>query len=171
MHKSILGFLFIILGAVSSAFAQGGTGQLSGNVADANGAVVAGASVKLTSLVTAQVREATTNDAGDFVFTLLLLLANLVLLALSLVWLGPAAADVHDIAGPELRGLGIGVYFFAVIIAYGIGSLIIGQLNDWLGATSAPLNMRYSMLLCPLACLVAAFSLWQGCRAANRLER
>src|SRR4051794_4048573 len=106
-----------------------------------------------------------------FIFSgnlLLLLVANLVLLALSLVWLGPAAADVHDIAGPELRGLGIGVYFFAVIIAYGIGSLVIGQLNDWLGATTAPLNMRYSMLLCPLACLVAAISLWRGSQAANR---
>ena len=106
-----------------------------------------------------------------FIFSgnlLLLLVANLVLLALSLVWLGPAAADVHDIAGPQLRGLGIGVYFFAVIIAYGIGSLIIGQLNDWLSATTTPLNMRYSMLLCPLACFVAALSLWQGYRAANK---
>ena len=82
-------------------------------------------------------------------------------------WLGPAAADVHDMAGPELRGLGIGVYFFAVIIAYGIGSLIIGQLNDWLGATTTPLNMRYSMLLCPLACFIAAVSLWRGSRAAG----
>ncbi|HKU73051.1 MAG TPA: MFS transporter [Pyrinomonadaceae bacterium] len=109
-----------------------------------------------------------------FIFSgnlLLLLIANLVLLALSLVWLGPAAADVHDIAGPELRGLGIGVYFFAVIIAYGIGSLVIGQLNDWLGATTNPLNMRYSMLLCPLACLVAAISLWLGSRARTRLEQ
>ena len=103
--------------------------------------------------------------SGDL---LLLLIANLVLLALSLVWLGPAAADVHDIAGPQLRGLGIGVYFFAVIIAYGIGSLIIGQLNDWLSATTTPLNMRYSMLLCPLACFVAALSLWQGYRSANK---
>ena len=103
--------------------------------------------------------------SGDL---LLLLIANLVLLALSLVWLGPAAADVHDIAGPQLRGLGIGVYFFAVIIAYGIGSLIIGQLNDWLSATTTPLNMRYSMLLCPLACLIAGLSLWQGYRSANQ---
>ncbi|HEY0365847.1 MAG TPA: carboxypeptidase-like regulatory domain-containing protein, partial [Pyrinomonadaceae bacterium] len=71
MHKSILSFLFIILCCVSSAFAQGGTGQLSGNVVDANGAAVAGANVKLTSLVTSQDREATTNDSGDFVFTLL----------------------------------------------------------------------------------------------------
>jgi K+-transporting ATPase A subunit len=105
-----------------------------------------------------------------FIFSgnlLLLLIANLVLLALSLVWLGPAAADVHDIAGPELRGLGIGVYFFAVIIAYGIGSLIIGQINDWLGAAVTPLNMRFSMLLCPLACIVAALSLWRGSQTAN----
>jgi len=107
-----------------------------------------------------------------FIFSgnlLLLLFANLVLLALSLVWLGPAAADVHDIAGPELRGLGIGVYFFAVIIAYGIGSLIIGQVNDWLGAAVTPLNMRFSMLLCPLACLIAALSLWRGYQTANAL--
>jgi len=105
-----------------------------------------------------------------FIFSghlLLLLIANLVLLALSLVWLGPAAADVHDIAGPELRGLGIGIYFFAVIIAYGLGSLVIGQLNDWLSATTLPLNMRYSMLLCPLSCLLATLSLWRGYRAAN----
>ncbi len=103
--------------------------------------------------------------SGDL---LLLLIANLVLLALSLVWLGPAAADIHDIAGPQLRGLGIGVYFFAVIIAYGIGSLVIGQLSDWVGAAAAPLNMRYSMLVCPIACLAAALSLWQGSRSANR---
>jgi len=105
-----------------------------------------------------------------FIFSgnlLLLLIANLVLLALSLVWLGPAAADVHDIAGPQLRGLGIGVYFFAVIIAYGIGSLIIGQVNDWLGVSTTPLNMRFSMLLCPFACLIAALSLWRGYKTAN----
>src|ERR1041385_8539068 len=72
-----------------------------------------------------------------FIFSgnlLLLLVANLVLLGLSLMWLGPAAADVHDIAGPQLRGLGIGVYFFAVIIAYGIGSPITGPGTHWLRA-------------------------------------
>ena len=62
--RVILTSLFILL-ALSSALAQGGTGQLSGSVADTNGAVVPGANVKLTSLVTAQEREATTNDAGD----------------------------------------------------------------------------------------------------------
>src|SRR6185369_413624 len=66
-----LGFALIVICCAASAFAQGGTGQLSGNVVDANGAVVGGASVKLTSLVNAQEREAVTNESGDFVFTLL----------------------------------------------------------------------------------------------------
>lgn len=71
MYRVALSFLIITLCCFSSAFAQGGTGQLSGNIVDANGAVVPGATVKLTSGITAQVREAVTNDSGDFVFTLL----------------------------------------------------------------------------------------------------
>ncbi len=66
-----LTLLMMFLCCTISAFAQGGTGQLSGNVVDANGAVVPGAAVKLTSGVTSQEREAVTNDSGDFVFTLL----------------------------------------------------------------------------------------------------
>jgi MFS family permease len=96
----------------------------------------------------------------------LLLIANFILLGLALMWLGPAAADVHDVAGPQLRGLGIGVYFFTVIIvAYGIGSPIIGKLNDVLGVTANPGRMRYSLLVCPLACAVGALMLWRGSRA------
>ena len=99
----------------------------------------------------------------------LLLLANLVLLGLSLMWLGPAAADVHDIAGPHLRGLGIGIYFFSVnIAAYGVGSNLIGKLNDWLGASTSPLQMRYSLLVCPAACGLAALILWLGSRSLER---
>src|ERR1041384_3472767 len=75
MHKwtrVALSFLFIVsCWATPGVFAQGGTGQLSGNVVDANGAVVSGASVKLISGTTAQEREAVSNDSGDFVFTLL----------------------------------------------------------------------------------------------------
>lgn len=66
-----LSFLFIVCCCVANAFAQGGTGQLSGNVVDPNGAVIPGATVKLTSGINAQERETVTNDAGDFVFTLL----------------------------------------------------------------------------------------------------
>lgn len=67
-----LAFLFLILFcATPAAFAQGASGQLSGNVVDANGAVVAGATIKLISRSTAQERETITNDSGDFAFTLL----------------------------------------------------------------------------------------------------
>lgn len=101
-----------------------------------------------------------------------LLVANFVLLGLSLMWLGPAAADVHDIAGPNLRGLGIGIYFFSVnIAAYAIGSNLIGKLNDWLGASVAPLQMRYSLLVCPAACAVAALLLWLGSRSLEKESR
>lgn len=93
-----------------------------------------------------------------------------ILLGLALMWLGPAAADVHDIAGPHLRGLGIGVYFFTVIIvAYGIGSPLIGKLSDRLGATANPGQMRYALLVCPIACALGALFLWLGSRSMNKL--
>jgi len=102
----------------------------------------------------------------------LLLIANFVLLGLSLMWLGPAAADVHDIAGPHLRGLGIGIYFFSVnIAAYAIGSNLIGMLNDRLGASTNPLQMRYSLLICPIACALAALMLRLGSRSLGREAR
>ena len=67
-----LASLFLILFCTAPAvFAQGASGQLSGNVVDANGAVVPGATIKLTSRATAQERETITNDSGDFAFTLL----------------------------------------------------------------------------------------------------
>jgi MFS family permease len=92
-----------------------------------------------------------------------LLLANFVLLGLSLIWLGPAAADVHEIAGPKLRGLGIGIYFFAVnIAAYAIGAPFVGRLNDLLGADRNPSGMRLSLLVSPIACGASALLLWRG---------
>jgi sugar phosphate permease len=95
----------------------------------------------------------------------LLLAANFFLLALSLMWLGAAAADVHDIAGPQLRGLGVAVYFFAVnLAAYGIGAPLVGLINDRLGAAANPSMMRYGLLICPLASVFAALLLWRGSR-------
>src|SRR6266481_883748 len=98
--------------------------------------------------------------------TPLLLALNCALFALAISWLGPAAADVHDVAGPHLRGLGIGIYFSTVnIFAYGIGSPLIGKLNDLLGVSSNPGMMRYSLLVCPAACALSALMLWKGSRA------
>lgn len=98
-----------------------------------------------------------------------LLAVNFLLLGLALMWLGPAAADVHDIAGPNLRGLGIGIYFFTVnLAAYGVGSPLIGKVNDWLGATNNPAQMRYSLLICPVACATGALLLWLGSRELKK---
>jgi MFS family permease len=103
--------------------------------------------------------------------TLLLLILNSVLFGLALSWLGPAAADVHDIAGPHLRGLGIGIYFSTVnIVAYGIGSPLIGKINDLLGVSGTPVMMRYSLLLCPIACALSAWLLWKGNRALQATD-
>lgn len=95
----------------------------------------------------------------------LLILSNFVLLGVALMWLGPAAADVHDIAGPHLRGLGIGIYFFTVnVAAYGVGAPLVGRASDLLGATADPPMMRYALLLCPAAAALSALLLWLGSR-------
>ena len=91
---------------------------------------------------------------------------NVVLFGLALMWLAPASADLHEIAGPNLRGLGIGIFFSTVnIVAYGVGSPLIGKLSDQLGVATAPGQMRLALLVCPLACGLAALLLWLGSRA------
>ncbi len=94
------------------------------------------------------------------------------LMGTGLSWLGPAAADMQDIAGPKLRGLGIGVYFFIVnAIAAGIAPPCIGKLNDVLGVAQDPLKMRQSLLVAPAACLLSAYLLYRGARAAAGPQR
>ena len=93
----------------------------------------------------------------------LILIANGVLLFAALAWLGAAAADATEIAGVNLRGLAIAVYFFSVnIAAYLIGSNLIGYLNDKFGATENPAMMRYALLVCPISCLLSAICLFIG---------
>lgn len=99
-----------------------------------------------------------------------LFVVNVVLYALAVLWVGPATADVHDLAGPKLRGLAIGIFFSTVnIVAYGLGAPIIGRISDKLGATANPEQMRYALLVCPIACALAAVLLWLGSR--SREER
>jgi MFS family permease len=93
---------------------------------------------------------------------------NVVLYGLALMWVGPATADVHDIAGPHLRGLAIGIFFSIVnIVAYGFGGPLIGRLSDILGVAKNPDQMRLSLLVCPLACALGALLLWMGSRAKS----
>ena len=100
------------------------------------------------------------NDMGA------LLVVSIFLYGLALIWVAPATADLHEMAGPHLRGLGIGIFFSTIyIVAYLIGSPIIGQLNDMLGVAADPEKMRWSLLVCPAACALGALLLWLGSRA------
>lgn len=99
----------------------------------------------------------------------LILLANFVLLAAGLGWLGAAAADVTEIAGIKLRGVAVAIYFFSVnVAAYLIGSNLIGLINDRMGATADPAAMRYGLLVCPIVCVLAAITLYLGSRAVSK---
>ncbi len=87
----------------------------------------------------------------------------ILLAGLGLIWLGPSFADVHDIVGVRLRGLGVGVFFFFTnIIGYGIAPPLVGRLNDALGGTTDPSMMSFTLLVCPLASVLAALLLWRG---------
>ncbi|HYC88360.1 MAG TPA: MFS transporter [Thermoanaerobaculia bacterium] len=95
-----------------------------------------------------------------------LVAVNVALYALAILWVGPATADVIDLVRPDLRGLAIGIFFSAVnIAAYAIGSPLIGRISDALGVATDPGQMRYSLLVCPVACALGAVLLWMGSRA------
>lgn len=95
-----------------------------------------------------------------------LLAVSALLYGLALIWVAPATADLHEIAGPHLRGLGIGIFFSMIyIVAYLVGSPLIGKLNDWLGVATDAGQMRLALLVCPAACALAALFLWLGSRA------
>jgi hypothetical protein len=86
-------------------------------------------------------------------------IANVFVYALAILWVGPATADVTEIAGPRLRGLAIGIFFSIVnISAYAIGSNVIGKLSDVWG-------LRNALLVCPAACAAGALLLWMGSRS------
>ncbi len=88
-----------------------------------------------------------------------------------LAWLGAVAADATEIAGANLRGLAVAIYFFAInIFAYIIGSNLIGVLSDKFGATENPVMMRYALLVCPISCGLSAILLWIGSKTLNKQD-
>jgi hypothetical protein len=59
---------FMILALSVGAFAQGGTGEISGQVTDSTGAVVSGVEIKLTQNATGEVRTTVTTPSGNYNF-------------------------------------------------------------------------------------------------------
>jgi hypothetical protein len=62
---------FVVLALCVGAWAQGGTGELTGLVTDPTGAVVSGAPVKLSNVATGEERTTTTSPAGTYRFAAL----------------------------------------------------------------------------------------------------
>jgi MFS family permease len=91
------------------------------------------------------------------------------LAGMGLVWLGPAAADVAELAGARLRGLGIAVYYLVVnVLGYGLAPPAIGALSDALGSAADPMRLRLALVICPAACVLASLALARGRALMNR---
>ena len=68
---TLIALFALAFGATGAAMAQTATGQITGVVRDANGAVLAKAKVKVNSALTGITRETITNEEGSYVFPLL----------------------------------------------------------------------------------------------------
>jgi len=62
---------FVVLALSVGAFAQGGAGQLTGQVTDSTGAVVSGVEIKLTNTANGEVRTTVTTPSGTYNFPVL----------------------------------------------------------------------------------------------------
>jgi len=63
--------LALLLGGRDAAIAQSATGQITGTLSDATGAVVPGAAVSIMNQETGLSREVTANESGDYTLPLL----------------------------------------------------------------------------------------------------
>ncbi|CAN5629027.1 hypothetical protein BH10ACI3_BH10ACI3_15820 [soil metagenome] len=71
LRNKVLASVVFMLFATVLSFGQGANGQISGTVTDQTGAVVAGATVKVTNAATNYSREATTGSGGEYSLQLL----------------------------------------------------------------------------------------------------
>jgi len=98
--------------------------------------------------------------------------AGIILLFAALSWLGAAAADATEIAGANLRGVAVAIYFFTVnIAAYLIGANLIGKLSDVFGSAENPQMLKYALLVCPVCCLLGAIFLFIGGKSLENSSR
>jgi hypothetical protein len=86
----------MVLALSVGAFAQGGVGELTGQITDSTGAVVSGVEVKLTNTATGEVRTTVTTPAGTYRFPALPIVGSYTLEVLSK---GFKSVKVQDIVG------------------------------------------------------------------------
>ncbi|PYV03561.1 MAG: hypothetical protein DMG26_09290, partial [Acidobacteria bacterium] len=68
-EAAIASFLFVLLLTTRLGFSQAITGDILGTVQDPSGGAVPGAQVALTAVDTAVAHTATTDDAGNYLFS------------------------------------------------------------------------------------------------------
>lgn len=66
--KIRVGAVLVLLTALQNGWSQSATGQITGSVTDASGALIAGVSITLNSSATGLTRTTKTNESGTFSF-------------------------------------------------------------------------------------------------------
>ncbi len=84
-------------------------------------------------------------------------------------WPGVAAAEVHSISGPSLRGVGVSLYLFAAnLIGYGIGQPMLGAVSDGLRTQGQPSPVQLALWLAPVFLGVSFLLFWWASRLKLR---
>ena len=85
-------------------------------------------------------------------------------------FLGPVAALLQNLAGPERRAVAAAIYLFLVnLISMGLGPVAVGYLSDTFAARLGPDALRYALLTVVTATtLLAALHFWRSARALRR---
>lgn len=85
------------------------------------------------------------------------------LIFFSLMWFGCATSDLNEITGSQNSGIAGGIYLFVVnITGNGIFPPVFGFLNDIIGVSENPENMKFTLLLSPILMLISGHFLWRG---------
>ncbi len=148
-RRTLLGAGLFLLGMAGTARAQTATGQITGTVKDATGAVVPGATVTVHSDLTGLNRTATSNASGDYSFPLL---------PVGNYWVGAELQNFRPTKRTGVRlnvdqvlridlelapgGIAEAVEVQAATVAIDTESATVGQLVTQKQITDLPLNGR-----------------------------
>jgi len=85
-------------------------------------------------------------------------------------FLGPVAALLQNLAGPERRAVAAAIYLFLVnLVSMGLGPVAVGYLSDTFAAQLGPDALRYALLaVVTTTTLLAALHFWLSACALQR---